>query len=53
MVRYTNPENGAHINAAEALISKVQRALVGVHRNPGRRHLQRYLEEIRHTVADL
>jgi len=43
---YANPETGAHVNTAEALISQVQRALVGVYHNLGRQHLQRYLDEI-------
>mgnify|MGYP006275422087 FL=1 len=42
---YANPETGAHVNAAEAVISQVQRALVGVYHNLGRQHLQRYLDE--------
>lgn len=43
---YANPETGAHVNTAEAVISNVQRALVGVYHNLGRKHLQRYLDEI-------
>jgi len=43
---YANPETGAHVNTAEAVISQVQRALVGVYHNLGRQHLQRYLDEI-------
>lgn len=43
---YANPETGAHANTAEAVISQVQRALVGVYHNFGRQHLQRYLDEI-------
>jgi transposase-like protein len=43
---YTNPEIGAHVNTAEAVISQVQRALVGVYHNLGRQHLQRYVDEI-------
>ena len=43
---YANPETGAHVNTAEAVIAQVQRALVGVYHNLGRKHLQRYLNEI-------
>lgn len=43
---YADPETGAHVNTAEAVISQVQRALVGVYHNLGRKHLQRYLNEI-------
>jgi len=43
---YANPETGAHVNTAEAVISQVQRSLVGVYHNLGRQHLQRYLDEI-------
>ena len=43
---YANPEPGAHVNTADAVISQVQRALVGVYHNLGRQHLQRYLDEI-------
>lgn len=43
---YANPETGAHVNTAEAVISQVQRALVGVYHNLGALHLQRYLDEI-------
>jgi transposase-like protein len=43
---YADPETGAHVNTAEAVISQVQRALVGVYHNLGRKHLQRYLDEI-------
>lgn len=43
---YANPETGAHVNTAEAVIAQVQRALVGVYHNLGRKHLQRYLDEI-------
>lgn len=43
---YANLETGAHVNTAEAVISQVQRALVGVYHNLGRQHLQRYLDEI-------
>lgn len=43
---YANPETGAHVNTAEAVISQVLRALVGVYHNLGRQHLQRYLDEI-------
>lgn len=45
-MEYANPEIGAHVNTAEAVISQVQRALVGVYHNRGRKHLQRYLDEI-------
>lgn len=43
---YANPETGAHVNTAEAVISQVQRALIGVYHNLGRKHLQRYLDEV-------
>lgn len=43
---YANPETGAHANTAEAVISQMARALVGVYHNLGRKHLQRYLDEI-------
>ena len=43
---YANPETGAHVNTADAVISQVQRALVGVYHNLGGQHLQRYLDEI-------
>lgn len=37
--KYADPETGAHVNTAEAVISQVQRALVGVYHNLGRKHL--------------
>ncbi len=40
------PLTGAHVNTADAMISQVQRALVGVYHNLGRKHLQRSLNEI-------
>ena len=43
---YANPATGAHANTAEAVISNIQRALVGVYHNLGALHLQRYLDEI-------
>lgn len=43
---YANPVTGAHVNTAEAVISNVQRALVGGYHNLGPGHLQRYLDEI-------
>lgn len=43
---YANPETGAHVNTAEAVISQILRAQVGVYHNLGRKHLQRYLDEI-------
>lgn len=43
---YANPETGAHVNTAEAVISQMQRALVGFYHNLSRQHLQRYLDEI-------
>lgn len=43
---YANPETGAHVNTAEAVIAQVQRALVGVYHNLGRKHLQCCLDEI-------
>lgn len=44
--QYANSGTEAHVNTAEAVISQVQRALVGVHHHLGRKHLQRYLDEI-------
>lgn len=44
--QYADPETGAHVNTAEAVISQVQRALVGVYHNLDRKHLQRYLDKI-------
>lgn len=41
-----NPLTGTHVNTAEALISQIQRAIVGVYHNLGEKHLQRYLDEI-------
>lgn len=43
---FANPLTGAHANTAEAVISQVQRTLVGVYHNLGGKHLQRYLDEI-------
>lgn len=43
---YADKATGAHINTAEALISQVQRALVGVYHRLPPQHLQRYLNEI-------
>ena len=43
---YADPDTGVHVNTAEALISQVQRAIVGVYHNLGALHLQRYLDEI-------
>lgn len=39
--QFAIPEVGAHVNTAEAVISNVQRALVGVYHVLGRKHLQR------------
>lgn len=39
-------KNGAHINTAEAVNSVIQRALIGVYHRLGRKHLQRYVDEI-------
>ena len=44
--QYSRPSLGAHINTVEAVNSQVQRALVGVYHRLGRKHLQRYLDEI-------
>lgn len=43
---FANPSTGAHSNTAEAVNSQVQRALIGGYHNLGRKHLQRYLDEI-------
>ena len=43
---YANPITGAYANTAEAVISNIQRALVGVYHNLEALHLQRYLDEI-------
>lgn len=42
-LEYANPESGAHVNKAEAVIAA---AKVGVYHNLDRKHLQRYLDEI-------
>jgi len=44
--QYSRPCLGAHINTVEAVNSQVQRALFGVYDRLGRKHLQRYLDEI-------
>jgi hypothetical protein len=44
--QYANPRTGAHINTVEAVNTVVQRALIGVYHRLGRKHLQRYLDEI-------
>jgi len=44
--QYAIPETGAHVNTAEAVISNIQRTLVGVYHNLGDKHLRRYLDEI-------
>jgi transposase-like protein len=44
--QYADPDTGANVNTAEAVISQTQRALVGVYHHLGRPHLQRYLDEI-------
>lgn len=44
--QYANRKTGAHINTVEAVNSVVQRALIGVYHRLGRKHLQRYLDEI-------
>lgn len=41
-----NRATGAHINTVEAVNAVVQRALIGVYHRLGRKHLQRYLDEI-------
>jgi transposase-like protein len=43
---HANRKTGAHINTVEAVNSVVQRALIGVYHRLGRKHLQRYLDEI-------
>ena len=43
---YADPETGAHVNTAEAFISQIIRAQIGVYHNLGRKHLQRYLNEL-------
>ena len=44
--QYANKKTGAHINTVEAVKAIVQRALIGVYHRLGRKHLQRYLDEI-------
>ena len=44
--QYADPDTGAHVNTAEALISQMQRAIIGVYHNLGAKHLQRYLNEV-------
>lgn len=44
--QYANTKTGAHINTVEAVNAIVQRALIGVYHRLGRKHLQRYLDEI-------
>lgn len=44
--QYSNRKTGAHINTVEAVNAVVQRALIGVYHRLGRKHLQRYLDEI-------
>jgi transposase-like protein len=44
--QYANKKTGAHINTVEAVNAVVQRALIGVYHRLGRKHLQRYLDEI-------
>jgi transposase-like protein len=44
--QYSRPSLGVHINTVEAVKSQVRRAFVGVFHRPGRKHLQRYLDEI-------
>lgn len=44
--QYANKKTGAHINTVEAVNAIVQRALIGVYHRLGRKHLQRYLDEI-------
>lgn len=44
--QYANKKTGAHINTAESVNAVVQRALIGVCHRLGRKHLQRYLDEI-------
>jgi transposase-like protein len=44
--QYANRKTGAHINTVEAVNAVVQRALIGVYHRLGRKHLQRYLDEI-------
>ncbi len=41
-----NMKARAHINTSEAVNAIVQRALIGANHRLGRRHLQRYLDEI-------
>lgn len=44
--QYAIRKTGAHINTVEAVNALVQRALIGVYHRLGRKHLQRYLDEI-------
>ena len=43
---FADLRTGAHINTVEAVNAVVQRALIGVYHRLGRKHLQRYLDEI-------
>jgi len=44
--QYANPKTGAHINTVEAVNAVIQRALIGVYHRLGRKHPQRFLDEI-------
>jgi transposase-like protein len=44
--QFAIPATGAHINTAEAVVSQVERALVGVYHLLPPEHLQRYLNEV-------
>lgn len=44
--QYANRMTGVHINTVEAVNAVVQRALICVYHCLGRKHLQRYLDEI-------
>jgi len=54
--QYANWKTGAHINPVEAVNAVILRALIGVYHRLGRKHLQRYLDEIiwrwNHRVPD-
>lgn len=44
--QYADQKTGAHTNTVEAVNAVVRRTLVGVYHRLGRKHLQRYLDEI-------
>lgn len=44
--QYADPLTGAHVNTAEAVISMLRRALIGVYHTLSAAHLQRYVDEV-------